>query len=130
MKKLIYTFLIITFTVLLGLFIWEKETEDPITRGEIHALLEQGETQIDLTTITDLEWTEVRAFGPYSTDEIIEESMGVKFLSIGGIDVMETNFLLVFAKNKKVVKTVSISRNYGDYYIKDDKFLIVDKVNN
>lgn len=129
MKKLIYTFLIITFTVLLGLYIWEKETENPITSGEIHALIQQGETQIDLTKLTDLEWTEIGAFGPYSTDAIIEDSMGVKFL-FGGIDVMETNFLLVFAKDKKVVKTVSISREYGDYSIKDNRFLIVNKVNN
>ena len=129
MKKLIYTILIITFTSLLGLFIWQKETEDPITSGEIHALIEQGETQIDLTKLSDLEWTEAGAFGPYSTDETIEESMGVNFL-FGGIDVMETTFLLVFAKDKKVVKTVSISREYGDYYIKDNQFLIVNNVNN
>ncbi|ATP39550.1 hypothetical protein CSE16_05515 [Solibacillus sp. R5-41] len=129
MKKLIYTILIITFTGLLGQFIWKIETEDPITSGEIHALIEQGETQIDLTKLTDLEWTDVRAFGPYTTDEMIEDSMGVKFL-FGGIDVMETNFLLVFANDKKVVKTVSISRKYGDYSIKDNKFLIVENVNN
>lgn len=128
MKKLIYTILIITFTGLLGLYILGKETKDPITSGEIHALLQQGETQIDLTKLTDLEWTEVGAFGPYSTDETIEESMGVKFL-FGGIDVIETNFLLVFAKDNKVVKTLSISREYGDYSIKDNQFLIVNKVN-
>lgn len=127
MYKIMFTILIITILGLLGTFFWNNIDEDPITAGEIHSLLEQGETQIDLTTLTNLEWTTVDLFGPYTTDEMIEESTGIKFnFLFGGIDVMETNFLLVFADDKKAIKTINLSRKYGDYTVKDNKFLIVE----
>ncbi|MEK3765536.1 MULTISPECIES: hypothetical protein [unclassified Solibacillus] len=90
-------------------------------------MIEQGETQIDLTKLTDLEWTQVDVFGPYTTDEMIEDSMDIQFnFLFGGIDVLETDFLLVFANEKKPVGKIYLSRKYGDYTVKNNKILIVE----
>ena len=52
--------------------------------------------------------------------------MGIKFL-LWGIEVIETKFLLVFTNDNKAVKTINLSREYGDYIVKENKFLIVEK---
>lgn len=111
--------LIITYTLI-------QTGKDSIMPDEIYAQIEQGKQKIDLTELTTMKWTEARAFGPYSTTKTIEESMGVNFL-LGGIDVMETKFLLVFAKEGKVVDMIYLDRKYGDYSIKDDQYLFVKR---
>ncbi|MFZ3590483.1 hypothetical protein ACOI1C_14830 [Bacillus sp. DJP31] len=66
--------------------------------------------QIDLTTLADFEWDNVHVFGPYTTGQMIEDSTGIKFL-FGGIDVMETQFLLVFAKGENRKKRFTFQDN-------------------
>lgn len=62
------------------------------------------------------------AFGPYITNDIIEESMGIQFKGDnGGIEVIENRFLLVFAYENNAVKTIVLSRENGDLTIKDNK---------
>ena len=52
--------------------------------------------------------------------------MGIQFKGDnGGIERIENRFLLVFANGKNAVKTVVLSREYGDFTIKDNKLLIV-----
>lgn len=76
--------------------------------------------------MADFEWDAVKAFGPYTTNEIIDDSMGIQFKGDnGGIERIENRFLLVFANGKNAVKTVVLSREYGDFTIKDNKLLIV-----
>lgn len=47
---------------------------DTLLAKEIDSLLENGETQIDLSELTDFDWTQVATFGPYTTNEVIEDS--------------------------------------------------------
>ncbi|MEK4081281.1 hypothetical protein [Solibacillus sp. FSL K6-1126] len=128
MKKSHY--IIVIVVIILGslLLFWGSQAgENTISANDIYTLIEQGETQIDLTKLTDLEWTQVDVFGPYTTDEMIEDSMDIQFnFLFGGIDVLETDFLLVFANEKKPVKKIYLSRKYGDYTVKDNKILIVE----
>lgn len=128
MKKMVYVILI--FAVLgLAVTVLKKNgaSQDTLLANEINSLLENGETQIDLIELTDFDWTQVSTFGPYTTNEIIENSMEIKFKgNNGGIDILEDRFLLVFADEKYALKTVVLSRKYGNYDIKDNKFLSIE----
>jgi len=129
MKKMVYVILI--FAVLgLAVTVLKKNgaSQDTLLAKEIGSLLDKGETQIDLSELTDFDWTQVATFGPYTTNEVIEESMEIKFKgNNGGIDILEDRFLLVFTDEKYALKTVVLSRKYGNYDIKDNKFLIVEQ---
>ncbi|MFE8696406.1 hypothetical protein ACFYKT_08660 [Cytobacillus sp. FJAT-53684] len=127
MKKIVYIILIIAIIILFAELFWNRANQDTSLSKDIHSLIEQGETQIDLKTLTDFKWVSVEAFGPYTSNEMIEDSMDIQFKGDnGGIDVIEDRFLLVFANEKNAVKTVVLSRKYGDFRIKEDKLLIVE----
>lgn len=126
MRKTARIVLIITIIILSVVFLRNRASQDTILSKEIHAILEREEQQIDLTLMTDFEWDAVEVFGPYTTNEIIEDSMDIRFRGDnGGIDVLEDRFLLVFADEKNAVKTAVLSRKYGDFLIKDNKMLLV-----
>lgn len=126
MRKIALILLIITIIILGVVFLGNRASQDTILSKKIHSMLEQGAKQIDLTTITDFEWNAVEVFGPYTTNEIIEDSMDIRFKGDnGGIDILEDRFLLVFADEKNAVKTAVLYRKYGDITIKDNKILIV-----
>lgn len=128
MKKVVYTILIIATVGLAVTLLGNRASQDTVLAMEIESLLENSETQIDLTKLTDFNWTQVGVFGPYTSNEVIEDSMGIKFNGDnGGIDILEDRFLLVFADEKYAVKTVVLSRKYGNYDIKDNKFLSVEQ---
>ena len=97
-----------------------------VQMGELTALLEQGETHIDLTKVTNFEWTKVDAFGPYTTTDHMEEVLGVSIRFSGG-EVLESNFELVFADDKKRLTSVTLNRKYGDYSVEDNRYLMVEK---
>ncbi|MEK4425244.1 hypothetical protein [Solibacillus sp. FSL K6-1523] len=128
MKKVIFVICIIAVIGIAAVLLGNRASQDTVLANEIDNLLEQGETQIDLTEVTDFKWKAVSLFGPYTTDEVIEESMGINFKgNNGGIDMLDDRFLLVFANKKHAVKTVVLSRKHGTYTIKDNKFLVVDR---
>ena len=127
MKKMVYAILSIAAVGLAVTLLGNRASQDTILAKEIDSLLENGETQIDLTGVTDFNWTQVSVFGPYTSEEAIEDSMGIKFKGDnGGIDILDDRFLLVFAYEKYAVKTVVLSRKHGSYSIKDNKFLSVE----
>ena len=128
MKKVVYVIFIITAIGLAVVLLGNRASQDTVLAKEIDSLLENGKTQIDLTGVTDFNWTQVSVFGPYTSDEAIEDSMGIKFKGDnGGIDILDDRFLLVFADEKYAVKTVVLSRKHGSYSIKDNKFLSVEQ---
>ena len=58
--------------------------------------MEQGETMIDLTELTNFEWTKAVAFGPYTTTEMMEETLGIS-MGFGGGEVLEDKGKIVGA---------------------------------
>ena len=128
LKKIIFAILIL---VAFGFFItlFEKRaSQDKELAKEIDVLLEQGETEIDLTSLTDFNWTQVNVFQPYTTNEDIEHIMAIEFKGDnGGIDLLDDRYLLVFANEKRAIKTVVLSRKHGIYRIINQKDLIVEK---
>ena len=127
-KKILYVILIIAAIGLGVTLLGNRASQDTVLAKEIDSLLKNSETQIDLMELSDFNWTQVAVFGPYTSNEVIEDSMGVKFKGDnGGIDILEDRFLLVFADDKFAVKTVVLSRQYGSYSIKDNKYLSVEQ---
>ena len=129
MKKMVYVILILAVLGLAVTILKKNVTsQDTLLVKEIGSLLDKGETSIDLSELTDFDWTQVATFGPYTTNEVIEDAMEIKFKgNNGGIDILEDRFLLVFADEKYAIKTVVLSREYGNYDIKDNKFLSVEQ---
>lgn len=128
MKKVVYVFFIIAAIGLAVTLLGNRASQDTIIAKKIDSLFENDETQIDLTSVTDFDWTQVSVFGPYTTDKVIEDSMSIKFKGDnGGIDILDDRFLVVFANDKYAIKTVVLSRGYGIYTIKDNKFLVVNR---
>lgn len=128
MKKIIYVILIITVIALAINLLGNRASQDTLLAKEIDSLFETSATQIDLTELTDFNWTQAAVFGPYTSNEVIEDSMGIKFKGDNGeIDSLDDRFLLVFADDEYAVKTVVLSRKYGSYSIKDNKFLSVER---
>jgi len=129
MKKIVYVILIIASIGLAVTLLGNRASQDKVLAKEIDSLFETSETQIDLTAVTDFKWNQVAVFGPYTSNEIIEDSMGIKFKGDnGGIDILDDRFLLVFANDKYAKKTIVLSRKHGSYSIKDNKFLIIESI--
>ena len=126
MKKYICVILIISVIGLAFILLGNRASQDTVLAKEITSLLEIGETQIDLAELTDFNWTKVDVFGPYTSNEDMEDSMGIIFKGDnGGIDILDDRFLLVFANDKYAVKTVVLSRKYGSYSIRINRYLSV-----
>ena len=63
MKKNHYIIVIVVIFLGSLLLFWGSQAgENTISANDIYKLIEQGETQIDLTNLTDLEWTQVDVF--------------------------------------------------------------------
>lgn len=128
MKKMTFVIVIIATISLSVILLGNRASQDTALAKEIDSLLENGETQINLTEEADFNWTQVGVFGPYTSHEVIENAMGIKFKGDnGGIDILDDRFLLVFANEKHAVKTVVLSRKHGVYSIKDNTFLNVEQ---
>ena len=122
----------IGLTILLGvsLLVWASQKENQsFPSTALLEQLEQGQTEIDLHALTeemDFRWTAVDVFGPYTTSKWIEDSMGAEFeLFKRTGEVLENQFLLVFANEEKIITTVNLSREFGDYEIKENRYLVV-----
>ena len=101
-------------------FFINRASEDTVLAKKILEQAENGTTEISLSTLTDFDWEKALVYGPYTTVDVIEESLNVEFKgSINGIDSRDDIFLLVFAKGNHAIKTVELSRKSGDYYEKN-----------
>jgi len=124
MRKISVLLLIIAVIISIAFFIKSLQKQHSISSDDIYIHIKAGEMQLDLAALANFEWDTVHAFGPYTTDEMIENSTGIKF-RFGRIDVTDSEFLLVFAKEEKPVETIYLSRKYGDYKIVENRFLAV-----
>lgn len=124
MRKISYAFIVIIAIILTVNLAGNRASQDKDVAKEIESLIKKGTTQIDLHELTNFKWDQVGLFEPYTTDESIESSMNIQFKGDnGGIDMLDDRFLLIFANEKKAVKTVVLSREHGSYFIENDTFL-------
>lgn len=81
----------------------------------IYSIVEDKKNrEFNLNPLTDFTWDNAELFGPYTTKELIEESLGVSYNGqTGGIDYREDLFLLVFLHDNKVVQYAYLDRQDG-----------------
>ena len=128
MKKTLFVILILVVIGIIVTSFEKRASQDKELAKEIDALLEKGENDIDLTRLTDFNWTQVNVFQPYTSDKDIEHMMAIKFKGDnGGIDILDDRYLLVFANEKRAIKTVVLSIKHGKYRVLDQKYLIVEE---
>ncbi|MEK4025919.1 hypothetical protein [Sporosarcina sp. FSL W7-1283] len=102
---------------MVSLFFVNRASEDPVLAMKIVEQAKSSTTEIPLSTLTDFDWDRALVYGPYTTGDVIEDSLNVKFKgNINGLDIREDMFLLVFAKGDHAVKTAVLSRTGVSYY--------------
>ena len=71
----------------------------------------------DLATLTDAEWDTLYVFGPYTTKEKIDETLGKawKYTQYTSIDIDDSITLLLFTKDQDVVAFTELSRGIADF---------------
>jgi hypothetical protein len=83
------------------------------------AVQRAGETRkpLKLSETTDFAWDKVHVFAPYTPPEAIQKDLGFAWAEAGrtGIDSRDGITLLVFVKNKRVVRSLAFPRNRGDW---------------
>ncbi|PID03085.1 hypothetical protein CSV67_06360 [Sporosarcina sp. P2] len=128
-KKMVWVVFATLFLLVCNTFFLHRATEDPLLANRIEELARSGVTEISLTSLTDFEWNKAMVYGPYTSKEIIEGSLNSKLKgSTQGIEYRDDLFLLVFAKDRYVVKTVELSRRSVDYSKNDQLLTTADDV--
>ena len=64
---------------MLSLFFVNRASEDTMLAMKILEQAESGATEISLSTLTDFDWEKASVYGPYTTVDVIEESLNVEF---------------------------------------------------
>ncbi|WP_404451910.1 hypothetical protein LG329_16405 [Virgibacillus necropolis] len=86
----------------------------------IYSIVEdKNKNELGLTSLTTFEWENAFLFSPYSTQEGIEEQLGIYFKDPSNIDIRDDIYLLVFLKGDKVVQYVEIERQGSDFSIEE-----------
>ncbi|EGQ20735.1 hypothetical protein HMPREF9372_3483 [Sporosarcina newyorkensis 2681] len=110
----------VLISAMVSLFFVNRASEDPVLAKKIVEQAKSGATEIPLSALTDFDWDRALVYGPYTTVDVIEDSLNVEFKgSINGLDIREDMFLLVFAKGGHAIKTAELSRAAGDYSEQD-----------
>ena len=118
MKKKAFVWMIATAIIIgaITTIFLHRASEDPILAKRIEELAKDGVTKISLNTLTDFDWDQAMIYGPYTSKEMIEDTLDITFKgSTHGIEIREDLFLLVFANGNYAVKTVELSRRNFDY---------------
>ena len=71
----------------------------------IHSILEDKSlTEININALTNFDWNKAFLFAPYTTQEGIEEQLGIDFKDPSKIDIRDDIYLLVFLNDKREVQ--------------------------
>ncbi|UKJ43871.1 hypothetical protein [Lysinibacillus sp. ACHW1.5] len=111
---------VVLMLTMLFLFLGNRANEDTLLAKNIMEKANSGTTVVSLNKLTDFDWEKAQIFGPYTTKDVIEETMDIQFKgSISGLDVREDICLLVFVKEGHAIKTAVLYRDMGDYSTKN-----------
>ena len=85
----------------------------------IHSLVEEQKvSEIKINSLTNFDWDQAFLFLPYTTEESIEEQLGVEFEDPSQIDSRDDIYLLVFMNDQQVVQYAEIDRLKSDFSVK------------
>lgn len=101
-------FIIITFSLLVGC---QQHSHTKLEEAIFAIVEEETFTEFNLSPFTNFPWEKAAIFEPYTTQDKIEETLGVKLIQTGGIEYRDDIFLLVFTNKNKVVQYALLQRN-------------------
>ncbi|MGE7595655.1 membrane lipoprotein lipid attachment site-containing protein [Peribacillus frigoritolerans] len=116
----------VTFYILLILFLAGCSNVPHNTGLEksIFSIVEdKNNSELRLNSLTTFDWEKAFIFTPYSTQEGIEEQLGVNFNDPSDIDWRDDIYLLVFLNDDKVVQYSEVDRQGADFTIGEKKHL-------
>ena len=82
-------------------------------------MLNDDQNEVDINALTDFSWEKAYIFIPYTPKEHMTEKLGFNWKNSIGIDYRDDINLIVFVKDKTVVKYIELPRKYGDFDFKD-----------
>lgn len=90
----------------------------------IHSILEDKSiTEININALTNFDWNKAFLFAPYTTQEGIEEQLGIDFKDPSKIDIRDDIYLLVFLHDKREVHYAEINHQQSDFSIGGKEYL-------
>ncbi|MBU7591170.1 hypothetical protein FVO58_01200 [Metabacillus halosaccharovorans] len=90
----------------------------------IYSIVENvNNTEISINSLADFDWDKGFLITPYSTQEGIDEQLGVHFKDPSNIDWRDDIFLLVFMKDDEVVQYVEIDRQGAYFKLGEKEYL-------
>ncbi|USK80764.1 membrane lipoprotein lipid attachment site-containing protein [Peribacillus frigoritolerans] len=116
----------VTFYILLILFLagCSNVSHNTGLEKSIFSIVEdKNNSEIRINSLTTFDWEKAFIFTPYSTQEGIEEQLGVNFNDPSDIDWRDDIYLLVFLNDDKVVQYIEIDRQGADFTIGEKKHL-------
>ena len=82
-------------------------------------MLNDDQNKVDINALTDFSWEKAYIFTPYTPKEHMTEKLGFNWKNSIGIDYRDDINLIVFVKDKTVVKYIELPRKYGDFDFED-----------
>ncbi|WP_253957695.1 hypothetical protein [Metabacillus halosaccharovorans] len=123
MKKFIF-FVLLPLLLLTGYSILNKVHHNVELGKSIYSIVENvNNTEISINSLADFDWDKGFLITPYSTQEGIDEQLGVHFKDPSNIDWRDDIFLLVFMKDDEVVQYVEIDRQGAYFKLGEKEYL-------
>ena len=96
-----------------------KELEE-----SIYSIVEdQNNSEVSIKSLANFNWDKAILFAPYTTQEGINEELGVDFKDPSNIDMRDDIYLLVFLSDSKVVSYAEINRQQSDFSIGEKEYI-------
>ncbi|WP_391117153.1 hypothetical protein [Psychrobacillus sp. L3] len=74
-------------------------------------------SEININSLTNFDWDKAFLFAPYTTQESLEEQLGVDFKDPSNIVMRDDIYLLVFLNDNKVVNYAEINRQQSNFSV-------------
>jgi len=79
--------------------------------------------EILLSTLTDFQWEKAFLFNSYTTQEYMDEQLGIHFKDPSSINTRDDIYLLVFMNDNKVVQYAELKVQPRYFSINENKYL-------
>jgi len=97
----------------------DRELEAEFVESLRNVVEERGKvSQFDLARLTPFDWDIAHVFGPYTSEEVVDEALGSRTYS-RGIEMHDSFNLLAFTRDGRVVLTVTVPRGVCDFEYRD-----------
>lgn len=84
---------------------------------------DKNNSEVSIKTLAKFNWDKAILFEPYTTQDEINELLGVDFKDPSNIDMRDDIYLLVFLSDSKVVQYAEINRQQSDFSIEENEYL-------